>query len=150
MGEHMAESVERQAMALARRYFERNGWEVVDVTRLSGEHAGYDLSVTKDSKRLKIEVKGSSKAYAGIPDLYGASVDQDRRLVADMLCVAYFPESGPVKMAIKLRDDFPPDAMVPKFSYCIKNEYKNAKSISGRLVDVDGPLPDYVVDSATS
>lgn len=146
----MAESIEKQAMALAREYFERKEWKVVDVSRLSGEHAGYDLHVTKDSKLLKVEVKGSAKSFEGIPDLYGASVDNDMRLVADVLCVGYFPESAPPKMAIMLRDDFPPSAMQPKLSYCIKNEYKNRDSISKRLVDVDGPLPDYVANSAIS
>jgi hypothetical protein len=146
----MAESVEKQAMALARKYFEGNGWKVDDVSRLSGEHAGYDLCVTKGSKRLRVEVKGSAKPYYGIPDLYGASVDKDKRLIADVLCVGYFPESGPQKLAIKLRDDFPPDAMVPKSSYCIKNEYKSLESISERLVDIDGALPDYITNAAIS
>jgi hypothetical protein len=146
----MADSVEKQGMELAKQYFEKNGWLVKDVSRLSGEHAGYDLLVTKDSKRLKVEVKGSASPYQGIPDLSGASVDKDKRLIADILCVGYFPQIGPRKMAIKLRDDFPPEAMQPKSSYCIKNQYKNLESISKRLVDIDGPLPDYIASAAIS
>jgi hypothetical protein len=148
MGAGMAASSEKLAMGLVREFFEKNGWNVEDVSRKSGEHAGYDFLLTKDSKRLRIEVKGSSKPYRGIPDLYGTSVDKEKRLVAEFLCVGYFPENGPKKLAIIPRNDIPSDGLVPKSSYCIKNEYKSLEKISKRLVDLDEPCPDYVTKSS--
>jgi len=135
----MDESVEVLAIRMAHLFFQKNGWEVIDVSHSRGDHAGYDLSITKGSKLLKVEVKGSRKAYYGIPDLYGTEVNENQTLIADLLCVGYFPPGEATKLAILRRSDFPADAFVPKIGYRIRNEYKNQKRIAEHLLDVDQP-----------
>jgi len=95
----------------------------------------------KGTQTLKIEVKGSSKQYKGIPDLYSTQGDQSKVLIADYLFVAYFPENAPSKFAIIPRDRFPSDAFDARVHYCIKPKYKNQAFISEHIVDNDEPWP---------
>jgi hypothetical protein len=131
----MADRVEIRAMDSVRRFLKKNGWNQLDASHARGGHSGYDLVVQKDSIEFTIEVKGSSKAYYGIPDLYETQVNRERKLVADFLFVVYFPECGPERLAIIPRDDFPSDAFIPRMHYCIKSECKNLDWIRGHLFD---------------
>ncbi len=135
----MASDVEDRAMKLAYDFFEKNGWNPADVSRVHGAHGGYDLLLTKNSRTLTVEVKGSGKPYHGIPDLYHTQLDTTKNLVADYLCVGYFPPGGTEKLAIIPRAGFGPDAFNQVPHYCIKPKYKNRSFISERLVDLNEP-----------
>lgn len=119
------------------RFFEKNGW--TQVPRGSKEHSGFDLLFAKGSEELRIEVKGTEKPYCGIPDLYDTQVDRSRQLVADYLCVGYFPPGDVEKLAIIPRSDLPPDALETKTCYRIKSAYKSPKWVSQRLRNLDEP-----------
>lgn len=67
MGSNTESRVEVRAVELVVQYYESRGWAVTDVSRVRGEHGGYDLLVTKGSEQLKVEVKGCTRPY-GIPD----------------------------------------------------------------------------------
>ena len=113
----MAESVETRAIELVACHYRKLGWQVVDVSRRGGEHAGIDLIAKRAGEILKLEVKGSSKPYIGIPDLYDSEVDEHRKLRADFLCVAYFPPDRPERLAIIQRDFIHPESLTKKISY---------------------------------
>jgi len=125
----MEDSVAVRAMKYAECYYKIKGWTVTDVAHLGGRHAGYDLLLEKGFKRQKVEVKGSAKPYYGIPDLYGAEVDKRKRLVADFLCVVYFPPGKPEKLAVIPRARILPNWLKPKISFRISNDFKRAESI---------------------
>ena len=137
LGNEMDESVEDRAIKMARRFFEKNGWAVEDVSHCRGDHAGYDLAISQGSKQLKVEVKGSEKLYCGIPDLYGTEVNRDKTLVADLLCVGYSPPGGVPKLAVLYRSDIPSTALVRKICYRIKPRYKNRKRIAEHLLGLN-------------
>ena len=131
----MPESVEDRAMKLVECHYRKMGWQVSNVARDGGEHAGIDLLVTRDDETLKLEVKGSSKPYYGIPDLYETEVDENKKLRADFLCVGYFPADKPERLAIICSDFIRPDCLKHKISYRISNECKNEKAIERFLVE---------------
>jgi hypothetical protein len=135
----MASEVEGRAMKLVTDFFEKNGWKARDVSAARGVHGGYDLLLTKDSKHLTVEVKGSEKPHRGIPDLYSTQVDKNNALVADYLCVCYFPPGEPEGLAIIPREDFGLQAFDLIQHYSIKSKYKNRSFISDRLVDTSKP-----------
>jgi hypothetical protein len=129
----VGESVEIRAMKSVRSHYERDGRAITDVSHAIGKHAGYDLIATKDSRELKLEVKGSAKPYHGIPDLYETQVDEYNKLRADFLCVAYFPPGKRERLAIISREDVLIDPK-PKISYSITNECKKEETIKKFLV----------------
>jgi hypothetical protein len=132
------ESIEIRAIKYASRHYEKAGWRVMNVSRARGNHAGYDLFLEKDSEQLKVEVKGSSKTFYGIPDLYHSEIDpESNRLIADELCVVYFPTNMQPRLARIPREAIPPDAVVPKHGYRIRAAYKNKKAIQNFLIGVD-------------
>jgi hypothetical protein len=131
----MPESVENRAMKLVATHYNNMEWHVTNVAREGGDSAGVDLIVTKDEKNLRLEVKGSSKPYHGIPDLYETEVDEQKRLKADFLCVAYFPPDGPERLAIIPGNFFHPDCLKKKVSYRISSEYKNEEAVKRFLVE---------------
>jgi hypothetical protein len=89
-----------------------------------------------------VEVKGSElkpgTQPCGIPDPYLSEFDSEsRRLIADVLCVAYFSsDSKPPQLAIIPRDAIPPEYVVPKFGYRISGKFKNARTISKFVVEL--------------
>jgi hypothetical protein len=121
-------------------FFHSKGWLVRHSSDLLGVHVGYDLLLEKGPERLTVKVKGSNKPYSGIPDLYETSVD-NQGLVADLLCVGYFPAGRPEKLAVIPRAEIPRKAFTPKVSYRVSNDYKNQKRISKFLFDTDSPWP---------
>jgi hypothetical protein len=131
----MEERVELRAMSFVRNYYEKLGWKAENVSRTRGAHAGYDFLLTQGSEQLKVEVKGCSRPY-GIPDQYHSEFDEKTlKLIADVLCVVYFFDSEPPKLAIIPRDSIPPEYIVPKRGYRIKGKFKNEKTIRQFLVD---------------
>ena len=100
-------SVETDAVELAGRYFANQGYTVEDVSRKRG-HNGYDLIISKDGETTRIEVKGCSREWQ-IPDFYFTEFDQNRRLVADYLCVVYFLDGRDPFLCIVPRDSIPPE-----------------------------------------
>lgn len=132
----MEESVELRAMTMVRSYYGSKGYSVLDVSKARGEHGGYDLLVAKDDERLKIEVKGCTRAY-GIPDPYHTEFDKEtRQLVADVLCVVYFLSNAKPTLAIIPRAAIDPKYVTPKFGYRISGRFKNAKTIRPFLVEL--------------
>jgi hypothetical protein len=130
----MEERVEDRAMKLAECYYKKEGWEVKNVARMRGEHFGYDLFLERGYEQRRVEVKGTAKPYHGIPDLYENEVDENKRLRADFLFVAYFPPGKPEKLAIIPRNRIPPRSLKLKISYCISNEFKGPEFIRKFLV----------------
>jgi len=115
--DHQEERVELRAMKFAESYYGKSGWKVRNVSRIGGEHSGYDLFLEKGSEQLKVEVKGCKKLY-GIPDFYDTEIDREsKRLIADELCVVYFLHDNQNKLAIISRSDIPPDGIIPKLGY---------------------------------
>ncbi len=53
----MTDSIADRAICFVTEYYEKQGWNVNDVSHARGEHSGYDLLATKDLLQLKIEVK---------------------------------------------------------------------------------------------
>jgi hypothetical protein len=136
MEDHAEERVELRAMKFAESYYGKSGWKVKNVSRIGGEHTGYDLYLEKSSEQRKVEVKGCTKLY-GIPDFYDAEIDrQSKRLIADELCVVYFLADGQRKLAIIGREDIPPDCVVPKLGYRLR-KFKNARVMKKFLKEID-------------
>lgn len=132
----MKDSVEARAMERAKGYYEDDAWKVIDVSRVRNDHKGYDLLVQRASEELKVEVKGSKKPYHGIPDLHSNELDDQGRLIADILFVVYLPDGLPSRVAIIPRDEFPQNCMQRKVTYCIRNAWKNPAFIKRFLGDV--------------
>jgi hypothetical protein len=128
--------VEHLAVAFVRRYYEAQGFEVKNVTRARGEHGGYDLLAIKGSERIMAEVKGCSRPY-GIPDPYCTEFDaESRRLIADVLCVVYFPPATEApRLAIIPREAIPPEYIIEKRAYRISGKFKKKEVISKFFVD---------------
>jgi len=104
------ERMEHLGVAFILRHYESLGFEFKNVTRVRGEHGGYDLLAIKGSERITAEVKGCTRPY-GIPDPYFTEFDpESRRLIADVLCVVYFPPATEApRLAIIPRDAIPPE-----------------------------------------
>ena len=128
--------VEHLAVAFVRRYYEAQGFEVKNVTRARGEHGGYDLLAIKGSERIMAEVKGCTRAY-GIPDPYCTEFDaESRRLIADVLCVVYFPPATEApRLAIIPREAILPEYIIEKRAYRISGRFKKKEVISKFFVD---------------
>ncbi len=130
----VSDSVEKRAVEFVTAYYVRKGYVVTNVTRVRGDHGGYDLVAKSNEGELRLEVKGCSRPW-GIPDPYCTEFDADtRRLVADFLCVVYFIGDVPPQLAIIPRDAIPPEYVVPKFGYRISGRFKNKATISPFLV----------------
>jgi len=141
MEDHEEERVELRAMKFAESYYGKSGWKVKNVSRIGGEHAGYDLFLEKGSEQRKVEVKGCRKLY-GIPDFYHAEIDRkSKRLVADELLVVYFLPGRKRKLAIIRREDILPDNIVPKLGYRLR-KFKNARVMKKFFVEIAGMPPD--------
>ena len=125
------ERVEHLAVAFVRRYYEAQGFEVKNVSRARGEHGGYDLLAVKGSERITAEVKGCTRPY-GIPAPYCTEFDpESRRLIADVLCVVYFPPATEApRLAIIPRDEIPPEYIIEKRAYRISGRFKKKEIIS--------------------
>jgi len=133
----MEDRVELRAVEFARAYYESKGYTAANVSRVRGDHGGYDLLATRGDEKLKIEVKGSTKPF-GIPDPYHTEFDpKTRQLIADVLCVVYFvPGSEQPLLAIIPREAILPEYIIPKFGYRISGRFKNERTIRPFLVDL--------------
>jgi hypothetical protein len=125
------ERVEHLAVAFVRRYYESKGFDVKNVSRARGEHGGYDLLAIKGSEQIRAEVKGCTRPY-GIPDPYCTEFDpESRRLIADVLCVVYFPPATETpQLAVIPRDQIPPEYIIEKRAYRISGKFKKREIIS--------------------
>lgn len=141
MEERNEERVELRAVKFAESYYRKSGWQVKNVSRIGGEHAGYDLFLEKGSEQRRVEVKGCTKLY-GIPDFYDAEIDREsKHLIADELCVVYFLPGEQRKLAIIRREDILPDNIVPKFGYRLR-KFKNGRTMKKFFVETTGMPPD--------
>lgn len=123
--------VELRAIALARRYFQQEGYSVQDVSRKRG-HNGYDFLIEKSGKTLKVEVKGATRRW-GIPDPYNTEFDEQRRLVADLLCVVYFIPAESPKLCLIPRDAISPEYVSVRTGFRISSRFKNQKNLEQYL-----------------
>lgn len=116
-----AVSVEIEAMVLATRLFEGDGYVVQDVSRKRG-YNGYDLLLTRDGGTATVEVKGCTRAWH-IPDSF-ATEFKNKRLVADFLCVVYLMDRDYPWACVIPRDAIPPEVITPKYGYRISSKFK--------------------------
>ncbi len=134
----MPESVEAKAIAFVTEYFQMQGYNVDNVSKGKGPsspHRGYDLVARKHAELIKIEVKGCSRRW-GIPDPYVTEFDAEQHLVADLLCVVYFFDSGRQFLKIP-RDAIKPEDIVEKRAYRFRSRFKSKKSLERYLVQID-------------
>jgi len=128
------DSVESRAVEFVTRYFIGKGYNIENVARVRGSHAGYDLLATNGPERLRLEVKGCTRPY-GIPDPYISEFDKNtRRLVADILCVVYMLPDCEPELALIPRDAIPPEYVVMKYGYRISGKFKNERTIRKFIV----------------
>ena len=126
--------VEVRAIDLAKHYFTEQGYMVEDVSRKRG-HNGYDFLISRKNVLSKVEVKGCSREWQ-IPDLFSTEFDQDKWLIADILCVVYLIKSQKPSICIIPRNAIPPSDVTPKISYRISSRFKkrtSSKNTGGRL-----------------
>lgn len=124
----MSERIELQAIRIAKSYFEDQGYSVKDVSRVRG-HNGYDLVVTRGNELQKVEVKGCSREWQ-IPDLFSTEFDENRRLVADLLCVVYVTSGGPPSgMCVIPRHAVLPEYVKPKSGFRISSRFKKKATL---------------------
>lgn len=119
--------IEVKAIEVAKRYHKRKGFEVSDVSRAKG-HNGYDLLLKKGRRTIRMEVKGCSRQWQ-IPDLFGTEVVAGS-LVADQLCVVYFPRGADPTICIIPRRVFAPTDFQRKTTYRI-NSRKKKETVLG-------------------
>jgi hypothetical protein len=126
------------AMQVAESYFTKQGWQVINVSRARGEHGGYDLYLSKGEERIRVEVKGCTRAY-GIPDPYHTEFDRDtKNLIADLLCVVYFlPDTPGPRIAVIPPDAIPTDCVTLKLGSRISSRFKNRDTIERFMVGTD-------------
>ncbi|MGE5110553.1 MAG: protein NO VEIN domain-containing protein [Acidobacteriaceae bacterium] len=130
----MRNQVEGDAIEYVVNYYSKRGCAVRNVTRVRGDHKGYDLLIVKGNERYTVEVKGCSRPY-GIPDPYYTEFDPDTlRLVADLLCVVYFHPDREPELAIIPRDAIPPAFVKAKITYVISGKFKNERTIRRFIV----------------
>jgi len=82
-----ANEVSKKAMKIAFDYYSSGRARVQNVST-DRKHKGYDLLVPRRGKALRVEVKGCSKEWQ-IPDFFHTEFNEQRQLVADILCVVY-------------------------------------------------------------
>ena len=130
------ERIETRAVTFAEAYYESIGWTVKNVSRVRGDHAGYDLFLEKDGAKLMVEVKGCSRLFQ-IPDLYGSEIDAaTKMLIADELCVVYFLPGEDVPQLARIpRSALDPQYIVPKLGYRISGRFKNKRMMERFMID---------------
>tara|TARA_Y100000310_G_C20173476_1_gene574779 strand:- start:75 stop:494 length:420 start_codon:yes stop_codon:yes gene_type:complete len=80
--------------------------DIMDVTKLGGEHKGHDLIAKKENKKIKIEVKCSIKEE-GIPDCFPTEFNNDLTLVPDYLYIVRINENhNPIKIETISKKEF--------------------------------------------
>ena len=126
--------VELKAIHCARRHFERDGYTVTDVSRKRG-HNGYDLLIEQDGQELKIEVKRATRRW-GIPNPCHTEFDENRRLVADMLCIVYFIETELPKLCLIPRAAIDPAHVSIRTGCRISSKFKNEGSLERFIVSL--------------
>jgi hypothetical protein len=129
--------VEIKAVRFAEKFYEKLGWQVVNVSKVRGDHTGYDLFLEKEELRLTVEVKGCTRLYQ-IPDLFSTEIDRETlRLVADELCVVYYSkEEGSLLGVARIpREALLPEHITIKYGYRISGRFKNERSIGPFMVD---------------
>ena len=128
---------ELRALALAKRYFVRQGYTVEDVSRRRG-HNGYDLLIEGggEGELKRIEVKGATRRW-GIPDPYSTEFDANKRLVADILCVVYFIDDELPQICLIPRDAISPDFVSQRTGWRISSRFKK----EGMLRQYMRPIP---------
>lgn len=114
--------VEVRAIDLAKHYFTEQGYTVEDVSRKRG-HNGYDFLISRENAQSKVEVKGYSRKWQ-IPDLFSTKFDQNKRLIADILCVVYLIKSQKPSICVIPRNAIPPSDVTPKISYRISSRFE--------------------------
>ncbi len=130
--------IELRAIRFAEAFYEHLGWKVLNVSKVRGSHAGYDLLLEQNSERLTVEVKGCSSLYQ-IPDLYETEIDREtKRLAADELCVVYWlADDHPPQLARIPREALEPEYITPKLGYRISGRFKNERSLEKFMVDFE-------------
>ncbi|OGA88966.1 MAG: hypothetical protein A2Z90_14120 [Burkholderiales bacterium GWA2_64_37] len=123
-------SIEHRAIAAAKAYFASEGYEVDHV---SYRGVGYDLLVRRGAETLKIEVKGSKNLW-GIPDPYETEVDENRRLVADYIYMAYFQEGVEPVFCLIPRNAINPEDLSPRRGWRIHGRIKKSSVLSQYIV----------------
>jgi len=133
----MPNLVEGRAIAIVTEYFQKLGYDIDNVStgkRPESEHRGYDLIARKPGESIKIEVKGCTRRW-GIPDPYETEFDSEKRLVADLLCIAYFFGSE-TQLCVIPRDAIKPEDIVPRKGYRFRSHFKSARSLSQYLQEL--------------
>jgi Protein NO VEIN, C-terminal len=130
----MPNMVEDTAIKIVTEYFQTLGYDINNVSkgkRPESEHRGYDLIARKAGETIKIEVKGCTRRW-GIPDPYETEFDSEKRLVADLLCIAYIFGSE-TQLCVIPREAIKPEDIVPRKGYRFRSHFKNEKSLSQYL-----------------
>lgn len=115
-------SVETDGIRHASNFFEKQGFEVEDVSHNSA-HRGCDLLITRGPDVLRVEVKGCTRPWQ-IPDPYVTEFDSEHLLVADYLCVVYLMNPDAPDLCLIPRDAIPPEYVKPKSGYRISSKFK--------------------------
>ena len=128
MLEELKQSVETTAIFAAEAHYKGKGWSVLRVSRVRGDHSGYDFYLERGDEVRRVEVKGCSAIY-GIPDLYETEIDPETMLlVADELCVVYCSKDLQIpRIAVIPREEIPAMFVKPKLGYRISGKFKSAK-----------------------
>jgi|SRR5208337_85638 len=113
--------VGQKAISVSMRYFESKQYSVEDVSG-KPEHRGYDLIIKKGQENLEIEVKGSKNIWR-IPDFHVTEFDEEKRLIADFLCVVYLIELEEPKVCMIPRDAILPEYVSPLCGYRISSKF---------------------------
>lgn len=119
--------VELRAIALAKRFYQDQGFAVDDVSKTRG-HNGYDLIVSRDGHSIRVEVKGCSRQWQ-IPDLFSTEFDSARRLVADVLCVVYLVKRHHPRVCLIPREAILPEYVLPKSGFRLSSKFKKQSKL---------------------
>lgn len=128
-----ATRVETRAIKEAELHFVNDGYVVEDVQRKPG-HNGYDFLIKKNGIEKKIEVKGASSW--GIPDPYVTEFDQNKKLVADMLCIVLFIGDEMPKICLIPRDAIPQELVSRRVGYRISGKFKKQSVLKEFVVPI--------------
>jgi len=127
-------SIESRSIAIAKRFFERQGYSVKDVARGKkgrGER-GCDFILTGKGRRTRVEVKGCSRKWQ-IPDLHHTEFNSRKRLVADKLCVVYFLPNERPKLCLIPRAVIKSSDLQPLTRYRISARIKSERVLGPYL-----------------